>query len=196
MYALPTSITVNDNVYAIRNRGDYRMVIDCFEALQDENLSHDERIYASLIIFLEDMNTIEDVDQIPDVVDVYKEMVRFFNCGQDNVIGANTHRKVIDWNIDAPMICSAINKVANTEIRALEYLHWWTFMGYYMAVGESTLSTVVRIRQKIATNKKLEDYEKKFRQDNPSYFSWDMRSLEQRELDKQMREMFYGEDTE
>lgn len=195
MYELPTSITVADNTYTIRNRGDYRMVIDCFEALQDETLTQDERIYASLIIFLEDMNTIEDIAQIPDVVNVYKEMVRFFNCGQDNVPGAQTEYKLLDWEKDSPMICSAVNKVANTEIRALEYLHWWTFMGYYMAVGESSLSTVVSIRYKVATHQKLEDHEKKFKQHNPQYFAWDMRSLKQREADEHWRKVWNGEET-
>ena len=196
MYGLPISIFVNGQDYPIRDRGDYRMVIDCFNALQDETLTQNERIYASLIIFLQDMNTIEDIAQLPDMVGVYKEMIRFFNCGQDNIIGTQVNFKIIDWNEDSTIVCSAVNKVANTEIRALEYLHWWTFMGYYMAVGESVLSTVVRIRHKIATRGKLEDYEKKFRRDNPQYFMWDMRSLEQREADEKFRRIWNGEDTE
>ena len=190
MYRLPTLLSVNNREYAIREKGDFRMVLDCFKALEDEELTKEERIIASLIIFLEDVDTVQDVYNLPDIESVYKEMVRFFNCGQDSVNGRNTNFKLLDWDKDASMICSAVNKVAGTEIRAMDYLHWWTFMGYYMAVGQSSLSTVVGIRYKIARGKKLEKYEKEFKQDNPQYFNFDMRSLEDRELDKEIRDLW------
>lgn len=190
MYSLPTSLLVDGIEYPIREQGDFRMVLDCFTALEDEELTKEERIIAGLIIFLEDINSVEDVYNLPDLEKVYKEMIRFFNCGQDDITGSNTHHRVLDWDKDSALICSAVNKVAGIEIRALAYLHWWTFMGYYMAVGKSSLSTVVGIRYKIATRKKLEKYESDFKKDNPQYFAWDMRSLEERELDKQFRELW------
>ena len=39
-----------------------------------------------------------------------------------------------------------------------------------MAIGESVLSTVVSIRDKIAHHKKLEKWEQDFRRDNSKYF--------------------------
>lgn len=190
MYELPTVLAVNGQEHPIREKGDFRMVLDCFAALEDEELTKTERIISSLIIFLEDVNTVEDVYNLPDLESIYKGMVRFFNCGKDKDEGANTKHKLIDWDKDSTMICSAINKVAGTEIRSLQYLHWWTFMGYYMAVGESALSTVVGIRYKMATGKKLEKHEKDFKRDNPQYFTWDMRSTEERDLDREVRELW------
>ena len=35
MYELPTSITLKGIEHPIRNDGDYRMVLDCFNALND-----------------------------------------------------------------------------------------------------------------------------------------------------------------
>lgn len=55
---------------------------------------------------------------------------------------------VMDWEQDAGLIIPAVNKVAGTEVRSLEYLHWWTFLGYYQEVGEGTYATVVSIRDK------------------------------------------------
>ena len=190
MYDLPISLNVNGQEYPIRKQGDFRMVLDCFKALDDEELTKEERIISRLIIFLEDINTVEDVYNLPDIESVYKEMIRFFNCGDDNINGAKTNYKLIDWEKDSVMVCSAVNKVAGTEIRALDYLHWWTFMGYYMAIGRSSLSTVVGIRYKIAKGQKLEKYEKEFKNNNPEYFNLDMRSTEERELDKQIRELW------
>ena len=54
MYELPTTITINDKVYAIREQGDFRMVLDCFQVLNDVELSETERLLACLLIFFED----------------------------------------------------------------------------------------------------------------------------------------------
>ena len=51
MFELPTSIEIEGKSYNIRNKGDYRTIIDCFLALDDLELSKVERVYASLIIF-------------------------------------------------------------------------------------------------------------------------------------------------
>lgn len=190
MYRLPTSIYVADKEYKIRDNGDFRIVLECFNALQDIGLSKEERIYSSLIIFLDGMNSIENLLKLPDIIKAYEEMCKFFNCGQQEVSNNSPNYRLIDWEIDEPLICSAVNNVAGTEIRLAPYIHWWTFMGYYMAVGKSSLSTVVGIRHKIATHKKLEDYEKTFMRDNPQYFTVDTRSLEQIEIDEEIKSMW------
>lgn len=63
-------------------------------------------------------------------------------------------------------------------------------MGYFNAVGESALSTVVSIRSKIAKGKKLEKYEQEFRKENPQYFTWDMRTLKQKEEDELLNQLW------
>lgn len=169
MYDIPTSVEVNGQSYAIRNQGDYRMVLDCFVALNDTDLDMSERAIASLIIFYDDINDIEDLDKFEDIDEAVRQMYKFFNCGEDYDTDKKSPR-VINWKDDAQLVCSAVNKVAGEEIRSLPYLHWWTFMGYYLAIGESPLANIVSIRYKIARNEKLEKYEKKFQQENPQYF--------------------------
>ena len=52
MYGLPTAITIADGrQFSITDRGDYRVVLRCFEAIEDAELSEDERVLASLLIF-------------------------------------------------------------------------------------------------------------------------------------------------
>ena len=191
MYELPTTVEINDKVYTIRNQGDYRMVLDCFQVLSDVELNETERLFTCLIIFYEDFNDLESVlsiseEELKTLVD---EAFLFFNCGRSSV-GAETPYKIIDWYSDSQLISSAVNKVAGREIRADNYLHWWTFMGYFTAVGESALSTVVGIRSKIAKGKPLEKYEKEFRANNPEYFTWDMRTLKQKEDDELLKQIW------
>ena len=194
MYELPTTITVNDAVFTIRNKGDYRMVLDCFQVLNDVELSEKERTLACLIIFYEDFNDIESVLSIDE--ETLKSLIDntflFFNCGQKHS-SAETNYKTIDWETDSQLISAAVNKVAGKEIRAEQYIHWWTFMGYFNSIGESALSTVVGIRSKIAKGKKLEKYEQEFKRDNPQYFTWDMRTLKQKEEDELLNQLWNKE---
>jgi len=184
MFDIPVSIQIGEQQLNIRNKGDYRMVLDCFAALNDTELEKEERVYCSLIIFYEDFNDLEDLMKCPFLNEAVQKMYWFFNCGDDKGVGANKHRKLIDWEGDSQLIASAINKVANTEIRATSYIHWWTFMGYYLAIGESPLATIVGIRSKIMEGKKLEKYETKFKNDNPQYFIWDNKSVEEKEAEE------------
>jgi hypothetical protein len=180
MYRLPTKVKVNDLEFNIRERGDFRMVLDCFKALQDEELSEDYRVLASLLIFYNELNSLEDLREYePHINELTKEMFRFINGGEDNSPGAERDVTLVDWEQDSQLVCAAINNVSHQEIRALEYLHWWTFLGYYMSVGQSVLSTVVSIRDKIAHHKKLEQWEKDFKRDNPKYFVWRQTAQEQ-----------------
>ncbi len=184
MFDIPVSIQIGEQQLNIRNKGDYRMVLDCFAALNDTELEKEERVYCALIIFYEDFNDLEDLAHCTFLNEAVKKMYWFFNCGEDKGVGANKHRKLIDWEGDSQLIASAINKVANTEIRMASYIHWWTFMGYYLAIGESPLAMIVGIRSKIMEGKKLEKYETKFKNDNPQYFIWDSKSVEEKEAEE------------
>ena len=193
MYELPTSVFVNDREYTITNKGDFRMILDCFAAMRDDKMSEGYRALASLLIFYNEFNCIEDVvNAEDDLTDLIKGMYWFINCGQDEAPGAKMSRPLIDWEKDSQMICSAVNRVANVEVRSLDYLHWWTFIGYYMAIGESTLATVISIRNKLVMGKKLEKWEREFKRDNPDYFNWKSNTVEEREADRLIREIWNG----
>ena len=190
MYRLPTKVLVNDLEFNIRERGDFRMVLDCFKALQDEELSEDYRVLASLLIFYNEFNDIQNLYEYEDCLnDLVKEMYKFINGGEEQSPGAERDVSLVDWEQDSQIVCAAVNNVANQEIRSVEYLHWWTFLGYYMSVGESVLSTVVSIRDKIAHHKNLEKWEKEFKKNNPKYFVWRQTAQEQ-ELNNLVRDIW------
>ena len=189
MFSLPTSITIQDKEYAIRNNGDYRMVMDCFLALTDSDLTTDERIMAGLMIFYDDFNSVDDVLSVDDMEPFVLQMYWFMNCGESND-NAKHSPKLIDWEQDSQMIFSAVNRVAGKEVRLEEYMHWWTFMGYYMAIGECTLSFIVGIRNKMIKGKKLEKHEREFKRDNPQYFRWNKKPVDDAEADKLFNELW------
>lgn len=191
MYDLPVSITIEDRQYQITNNGDYRVVLDCFNALSDNELSEDEQVLASLLIFYNEFDDIEDLPNDQELLkQLAQEMCKFFNCGQEETVGASSNQQLIDWESDSLIVTAAINNVAHTEIRSLPYLHWWTFMGYYMSVGESVLSTVVGIRNKLNKGKELEKWEKEFKAENPQYFNWKKKTKEQLDMDEWVKNLW------
>ena len=169
------------------------MVLDCFAALEDTSLNPNERRVACLIIFYEDFNEVEDVARTPreTLEQLMLGMFKFMNCGKSREeLGAKQPFHLLDWEKDSQLVCSAVNKVAGMEIRSCSYLHWWTFMGYYLAIGESALATVISIRSKIARNKPLEKFEKEFRRENPQFFNMDYRTQQDREEDELIKQLW------
>lgn len=167
------------------------MVLDCMSAMRDDEMSEDYRVLASLLIFYNEFNDIADINEVfDDIEDLILAMYKFINWGEDESPNSKSDVSLIDWEKDSQLICSAINKITNLEIRAIEYMHWWTFLGYYMSIGQSLLATVVGIRNKIVKHQKLEKWEREFKRDNPEYFNWKSQSVEAREADRIIREIW------
>lgn len=190
MFELPTSVTIDDTTIEIRDNGNFRMVFDCFTALQDEELTEQERLLSALLIFYQ-VDSYEDFLELNlDITKMVKEMYNFFNCGLPEAPGNHSNYALVDWEQDSALIASAVNAVSHTEVRDAKYIHWWTFMGYYTAIGECTFSTVVSIRSKISNGKKLESYENEFKRNNPQYFNWSARTIKQKEADRLAHELW------
>ena len=190
MFDIPKNIVIEDRQFSITEGGDYRMVLDCFSMLNDLELEKQERIIGCLIIFYDDIIDIKDIFMMSDdlIEQLIKKMFWFFNCGQEE--SKRNSPRLINWDKDEQLVCSAVNRVAGKEIRSEEYLHWWTFMGYYLAVGESALSTVISIRYKIIHGEKLEKHERKFREENSQYFNWDNKTAQQHEAEDWVLQMW------
>lgn len=164
IYELPTTIDAGGQRLHIRNDGDWRMVIDVNIAITDPELTDQEKAVVTLMIFYDC-----DIEDIKDPQAAIDGAMQFISVGDSDA--QQSHRpKLVDWQEDAGMIISGINGVLNREVRAEPYMHWWTFIAAYMAIGDSVLATVVSIRDKIARGKKLEKHERDFRRDNPKYF--------------------------
>lgn len=191
MYELPTEIIIKGHPYNIRNRGDYRVVMDVFSVLDDPELEQEERIISALIIFYEDFNSVEDVLNFPYLEQSIEQMYKFFNG--DKVESVTQARKLIDWEDDSAMICAAINNVAGKEIRTESYIHWWTFLSYYMSIGESVLSTVVNIRDKMMTGKKMEKWENDYKRENPQYFRWNHKTADDIDAEEWLKSVWNKE---
>lgn len=155
---LPTTLEVNGKMLPIRS--DYRVALNVLEAFADEELSDEEKgLVALQCIFVDEIKQ-------EDFKEALNKIIWFFNCG-NTIEQVRSSKPLYSWEQDEHIIFSAINKVAGKEIRAVEYMHFWTFIGLFNEIGESSFATVVSIRKKKQNNQKLEKWEKDFCKRNP-----------------------------
>ena len=74
--------------------------------------------------------------------------------------------RLLDWEQDASIIIGEVNRVAGCEIREKPFIHWWTFLSYFHAIGEGQLSFIVSLRQKRLRREKLTEWEQRYYAEN------------------------------
>ena len=177
IYDLPTSVEFGGQEWEINT--DFRDVLSILTAFEDVELTDQEKAYVCL------HNLYVDFEHIPpeQAQEAYDAAIEFIDHGNhDDKIRPN--KKTMDWTQDAPLIFPAVNHVAGFEVRSADYIHWWTFMGYFMEIKDSTYSTVLSLRQKKARGKKLEKYEQDYWKENRAICEIKRRETEEEKEEK------------
>ena len=164
-YGLPKTVEIDGEEFAIRY--DYRVILDIFEILNDPDFNDQERALAVLQIFY------VEFDQLTDYDAAIQECFRFINGGREE-ISKQKQPQLISWKHDFSMIVAPINRVLGYEVRAKEYdpqtntggVHWWTWLGAYMEIGDCLFAQIIRIREKRALGKPLDKADKEFYRKN------------------------------
>lgn len=159
MYELPQNLDVCGTAYEIRS--DYRAALDICAAFSDIDLTDNEKAYVALAILY------VDFESMP--AEHYEEALRkclwFINAGEDEQPTAKSPQ-LMDWEQDFRYIVSPINRVIGQDVRAVPYLHWWSFVSAYYEIGECLFAQIVGIRHKKAIGKKLEKHEQEWYRNN------------------------------
>ena len=195
MYAwnLPTALNVGGRNYKIRT--DYRVILDILTAMNDSDIldpgmTEDEKQAEKVLTMLQILYI--DFDRMPpsDWKEASEKACEFIDCGiRDD---GTPKPRLMDWEQDAPIIVPAVNKVCNFDVRSIKYMHWWTFFGYYMEIGECMLSTVVSIRDKKRRGKKLEKWEQEFYRNNKKLVDLKTKNRERSEEEKEALRKLFG----
>ncbi len=182
-WELPTSLTIGDVGFAINT--DFRTVLHVLSVFNDPEYEPDEQAAVCIRVM------VRDWERLP--AEGYREALEALTAFIDGP-GVREDRprpRTMDWEQDAPLLIPAINRVLGQEVRALPYLHWWTFLGAYMEIGECLFSTVVGIRQKRAKGKKLEKPEMEFLRENKAMVTLQRKlTAAEREQKDELRELF------
>ncbi len=151
-WTLPKGATIGGKFYEIHC--DYRDILEIFSYFSDPDLPLYLQWQIALALFYEGEIPREHQQE------AVEYLSRFLSGGKD--APASSGLQILDWEQDAQLIAADVNKVAGCDVRSLPFLHWWTFLSWFHAIGEGRLSEVVAIRGKLARGKKLEDWEKDY----------------------------------
>lgn len=165
LWELSKSVWANGHEYSIRT--DFRAVLDLLTALSDKDMQgQNERETSYIQCELIRRIMFENPDELlpEDMQEAFNGVVRFIDMEIEH--SDKKSPRVMDWEQDATLIIPAVNRVIGHEVRADKYMHWWTFLSAYMEIGECSFSHILSIRQKIATGKKLEKWERDFLNEN------------------------------
>lgn len=154
-YNLPASVSIGGRDYAIRT--DYRAILDIILALNDPELTDDDKAAVALAIFF--------LDEIPDDLQEGINLCFWFISGGDEHQSQKPSPKLVDWEKDFRWIASPINKMLGRDVRGME-MHWWTFLGYYYEIGDCTFAQIVKVRSAKATGKKLDKADREWARKN------------------------------
>lgn len=154
-WILPETAEIGGKVYQLNT--DFRDVLEIMRYLEDPDQPEYLRWLIAVALFYEGDIPGEHMQE------AMEYLVAFISCGDEDT---KPGPKLLDWEQDAQAIIADVNKVAGAEIRRLPYLHWWTFLSYFQAIGEGQLSTLVSIRDKLRRGKKLEKWEQEYYRKN------------------------------
>ena len=150
MFALPDSVTISGAEYPVRT--DFRVILEIFVMLDDPDLTDSDKTEALLRMFY--------AERPPDA----EAALHAFTDFVDPRHGSQSKKSsghLIDWQQDFDLMVAPINHILGFECRAVDYLHWRTFLSAYLEIPpESVFARVLRIREKLRTGKKLEKNER------------------------------------
>ena len=184
IFDLPTSLEFGGREWNINT--DYRDILTIIEAFEDNELNEQEKAFVCL------HNLYCEFEDIPNNLyqAAYEKAVEFIDVGSKDQ--SRSQIRTMDWEQDAPIIFPAINHVAGYEVRSAKYLHWWTFIGMFMEIKDSTCATVFSLRQKKARGKKLEKYEKEYWAQNKELCVLRPKETEEDKVEKARLEAILG----
>ena len=151
-WVLPDRAVFDGKEYVIN--ADFRDILDIFSYFDDPDLPEYIRWEIALALFYREPIPLRYRQE------AMAYLCSFINCGKEEQSVPSA--KLLDWQQDAQTIVADVNKVAGCEIRTMPFLHWWTFMAWFNAIGQGQLSTVVSIRDKLRRGQALEKWEKEF----------------------------------
>ena len=168
---LPISVEIDGTEYAIRNKCDYRVVLDVIKALNDEDLDMQYRIQCALFIFYGN----DELDTTEKVLKAFKtkentqkainEMTKIISLGEEKE--QNDKPPIMDWEHDFNHIEPPINRVLGYSVRdENNYTHFYDFIGAYQEIGECSWANIVSVRSKRMKGKPLDKWEREFYNEN------------------------------
>ena len=183
IFDLPTALEVGGRMWDIAT--DYRDILRILTAFEDPDLTDADK--AMLCLY----NLYVDLEEMPQehLQAAFDAALQFIDHGANGDKGGP---RTMDWTQDAPLIFPAVNRAAGFEVRSVDYMHWWTFLGLFMEIRDSTYATVLSLRGKKSRGKKLEKQEQEFWSHNKDICVLKRRETEEERAERERLKKILG----
>ena len=160
-------VTIDGEQFEIENNCDYRVVLDCLDCYEDNNLDLITQHQSAMIIFYKEPQKIKNVEE------AVKQMIRVIDCQSEEEFAENSTEQIelqprlMSWKKDFKFIAPAVSRVLGYDVRTPDkFTHWWSFYGAFLEIGECYWQTIISIRKKKMQGQKLEEWEQKIYREN------------------------------
>lgn len=179
---LPETLEVGGVEYEINC--DFRACLAILTAFGDNELANRDKAFVALDIIYGE----ENLAKITDYSEAYSKAVWFLNCGKDIAerTEENHQPPLVDWEQDEQLIFSGIAATVGRDIRMDAFCHYWSFVSYFLGMGECTFTAVKSIRYKLARHEKLEKWEQEYYRANREVVDIKRETEKREELFKQV----------
>lgn len=167
IWDFPVSVTIDGEEFEIENNCDYRVILDCLSAYEDNSLDLESKHLSAFLIFYKEPLKIKNVEE------AIRQMSRVIDCeieeefAEKSNIQNEQQPRLMSWKKDFKFIAPAVSRILGYDVRTPnKYTHWWSFYGAFLEIGESNFSTIISIRKKKMHGEKLEEWEQKVYREN------------------------------
>ena len=174
MFSLPITVEIDGRSYPVRT--DYRVILEILVMLDDPDLTDGDKTEALIRMFY--------VNQPKNPTAALQAFADFVDPRHIDKTSAKHGPRLISWSQDFDLMVAPINHILGCEVRALDHLHWHTFLSAYLEIPpDSVFARVLRIREKLRQGKKLDKTEKQWYRRNMDLVNIHIRySLEEERL--------------
>lgn len=136
-FALPHTFKFDNDEYEVRTS--FRNWIKLSLLYDDKTLSEEDKIPVALQLVFQDVNKLSEAikENKINLVDVFKAINKFFNCGSENKEESKNNDKYFDFKQDWDYIYSAFMQQYKIDLNE-EKLHWFKFMSLFKGLSSET----------------------------------------------------------
>jgi hypothetical protein len=166
-YDLPLSVTIDGKKFEIEKKCDYRVILDCINVYEDNNLDLATQHQNALMIFYKEPKKIKNVEE------AIKQMIRVIDCETEESFDEKQNAqskpplRLMSWEKDFKFIAPPVSRVLGYDVRTPnKYLHWWSFYSAFLEIGgECFWQAIISIRKKRLQGKPLDEWERQIYED-------------------------------
>lgn len=124
---------------------DYRVALNCFDAIEDESLNDTTRAFAVVVLlFGKENKSTGEIENVPDNINEALRIAdKYLKCGNEKT-SVETHKRDMDFNYDMHYIKASFLSDYDIDLDEVKYMHYWKFCDLISGLTEQSILSKIR----------------------------------------------------